>query len=149
MPTEIWRETVDRRQRYRDIRQKMESGEIESINDLITYNLDIRQFAQDVVENCEGPELLYSFWSIITGNQLKTGEGDLNPGITVLDPACGSGAFLFAALNILEPLYEACIEKMSFFLRNGAVKGKRTIRITSNFFQMFLSGFQRFFYLFS
>lgn len=27
--------------------------------------------------------------------------------ITVLDPACGSGAFLFAALNILEPLYDA------------------------------------------
>jgi hypothetical protein len=27
-------------------------------------------------------------------------------GITILDPTCGSGAFLFAALNVLEPLYE-------------------------------------------
>jgi hypothetical protein len=32
--------------------------------------------------------------------------------ITILDPTCGSGAFLFAALNILEPLYEICIQRM-------------------------------------
>ncbi|MGF1541253.1 MAG: hypothetical protein ACFCU5_12515 [Pleurocapsa sp.] len=34
----------------------------------------------------------------------------------ILDPTCGSGAFLFAALNILEPLYEACLERMQIFL---------------------------------
>ena len=68
-----------------------------TINDLITYNLDIRQFAQDVIENCEGPELLRAFWHAIEQ-------------VTVLDPTCGSGAFLFAALNILEPLYEACLD---------------------------------------
>jgi hypothetical protein len=33
-------------------------------------------------------------------------------GITVLDPTCGSGAFLFAALNILKPLYEVCLQRM-------------------------------------
>ena len=32
--------------------------------------------------------------------------------VTILDPTCGSGAFLFAALNILEPLYEVCIDRM-------------------------------------
>ena len=32
--------------------------------------------------------------------------------VTVLDPTCGSGAFLFAALNILETLYEACLDRM-------------------------------------
>ena len=32
--------------------------------------------------------------------------------ISFLDPTCGSGAFLFAAMNILEPLYEVCIERM-------------------------------------
>ena len=36
--------------------------------------------------------------------------------MTVLDPTCGSGAFLFAALNILEPLYEACLERMATFV---------------------------------
>ena len=36
--------------------------------------------------------------------------------MTILDPTCGSGAFLFAALNVLEPLYEACLERMQIFL---------------------------------
>ena len=34
----------------------------------------------------------------------------------ILDPACGSGAFLFAALNVLEPLYDACLERMEAFV---------------------------------
>ncbi len=33
----------------------------------------------------------------------------------MIDPTCGSGAFLFSALNILEPLYDACIDKMYDF----------------------------------
>jgi len=103
LPTEIWREVVARRQRYEEVRAKLAAGEIQSINDLITYNLDIRQFAQDVIENCEGPELLRGFYHAIEQ-------------VTVLDPACGSGAFLFAALNILEPLYEACLDRMWVFL---------------------------------
>ena len=103
LPTEIWREVVARRQRYETVHAKLASGEIHDINDLITYNLNIRQFAQDVIENCEGPELLRAFWKAITE-------------VTILDPTCGSGAFLFAALNILEPLYEACLDRMRVFL---------------------------------
>ncbi len=44
--------------------------------------------------------------------------------ISVLDPTCGSGAFLFAALNILEPLYEACIGRMTGFVETEAGKHK-------------------------
>ena len=40
--------------------------------------------------------------------------------VSVLDPTCGSGAFLFAALNILEPLYTACLEGMRGFLDDHA-----------------------------
>lgn len=103
LPTEIWREVVARRKRYDKVRAKLANGEICNINDLITYNLDIRQFAQDVIQYCEGPELLRAFWHSI--EQIK-----------ILDPTCGSGAFLFAALNILEPLYEACIDRMQAFI---------------------------------
>ena len=103
LPTEIWREVVARRQRHNTVRAKLANGEIDNINDLITYNLNIRQFAQDVIENCEGPELLRAFYKAITE-------------VTVLDPTCGSGAFLFAALNILEPLYEACLDRMQVFV---------------------------------
>ena len=115
LPTEIWRETVSRRQRYEAVRTRLSNGEIEDINALITDNLDISQFAQDVIENCEGPELLRAFWKAI--NQ-----------VTILDPACGSGEFFSAALNILEPLYEACLDRMEVFLDElqYAVKKPRT-----------------------
>ena len=99
LPTEIWREVVARRTRYAEVREKIANGEITSINDLITYNLDIEQFARDVLTLCEGPDLLCAFYDSIER-------------VTVLDPTCGSGAFLFAALNILHPLYEACLVKM-------------------------------------
>lgn len=103
LPTEIWRETVARRQRYEAVRARLAAGEIGDINDFITHNLDIRQFAQDVVEQAEGPDLLVAFWQALTG-------------VSVLDPTCGSGAFLFAALNVLEPLYEAAVGRMREFL---------------------------------
>lgn len=121
LPTEIWREVVARRQRHDTVRSKLANGEIDNINDLITYNLDIRQFAQDVIENCEGPELLRAFWKAITQ-------------LTVLDPTCGSGAFLFAALNILEPLYEACLDRMQVFLDEvGAISKSRPARKYKDF----------------
>ncbi|MCY3895432.1 MAG: Eco57I restriction-modification methylase domain-containing protein [Chloroflexi bacterium] len=103
LPTETWRELVARRQRYEEVWEKLVAGEVHHVNDLITLNLDIRQFAQDVILDCEGPDLLRAFWKAING-------------VSVLDPACGSGAFLFAALNVLEPLYDACLERMEAFL---------------------------------
>ena len=99
LPTETWREHVARRGYYEDIYVKIASGEVTAINDLITYNLDIEQFAEDVIRGTEGPELVRAFWKAITG-------------VSILDPTCGSGAFLFAALNILEPIYTACLEAM-------------------------------------
>lgn len=103
LPTEIWRETVARRQRAEEVRARLAAGEVREINDLITYNLDIQQFAQDVIEGSEGPELVRAFWKTLVD-------------IKVLDPTCGSGAFLFAGLNILEPLYEACLDRMQSFV---------------------------------
>jgi len=112
LPTEIWREVVARRKRYEEVRDKLAAGAIRSLNDLITYNLDIRQFAQDVIETCEGPELLRAFYKAIKS-------------VSVLDPACGSGAFLFAALNILESLYEACLDRMEVFLEELERSGQK------------------------
>ena len=100
LPTETWREHIARRQRYAEVRGKLAAGEVCAINDLITYNLDIEQFAQDVIRTSEGPELVRAFWKAIRN-------------MTVLDPTVGSGAFLFAALNVLEPLYNACLDAMA------------------------------------
>jgi hypothetical protein len=116
LPAETWREYVDRRKRCLGLRQKLENGVIRSINDLITFNLNIRQFAQDVIETSEGPELLRAFWHAIVG-RIPEKSGDIfKSGITILDPTCGSGAFLFAALIILEALYEACLDRMEAFV---------------------------------
>lgn len=112
LPAETWWEVVTRRTRYQEVRAKLAEGTIHDINELITLNLDIRQFAQDVIENCEGPELLRAFWRAIEK-------------VTVLDPTCGSGAFLFAALNILEPLYEACLGRMEAFVADADRSGEK------------------------
>ena len=112
LPTEIWREVVARRQRCEEVRRKLVAGEVREVDDFITLNLDLRQFAQDVIQNCEGPDLLMGFWQAITT-------------ITVLDPTGGSGAFIFAALNILEPLYEACLDRMEAFLAEWGEHGKK------------------------
>lgn len=103
LPTEIYREVIERRKRYADVKAKIENGEITQINDFITYNLNIRQFAQDVIENTTDPDFLRHFYKAINK-------------VTILDPTCGSGAFLFAAMNILEPLYEACLMRMRAFV---------------------------------
>jgi hypothetical protein len=112
LPTEIWREVVARRNRYEEINRKLKNGEVTEINDLITLNLDIRQFAQDVIQNAEGVELLRAFWK-----EIKS--------ISVLDPTVGSGAFLFAALNVLESLYEACLERMEVFVNELELSGEK------------------------
>ena len=115
LPTEIWRETVERRNRYFEVKSKLENGEINSINDFITYNLDIRQFVEDIITNAESPDVVKAFYYTIAGHiGEKSNEKEI-PAISILDPTCGSGAFLFAGLNILEPLYDACIDKMYDF----------------------------------
>ena len=98
LPAETEQEYAARRKRYVEIKARLLAGKIVSINDCITYNLDIRRFAQDVIENCER-DFLHAFYESIEQ-------------MTILDPTCGSGAFLLAALKVLEPLYGGCIERI-------------------------------------
>jgi hypothetical protein len=115
LPTEWWREVVDRRQRYADLRRKIDGGEVQTINDFITLNLDIRAFAQDCLLQTDDPDFLWAFYRALRA-------------LSVLDPTCGSGAFLFAALNILEPLYEACLDRMTAFVEAGDSKNSKNFQ---------------------
>ena len=101
LPNEIWRETIERLQRCDDILNKIISGEITSINDFITYNLDIRNFTADLLVKADNRFVSWFYHALQE--------------VSILDPTCGSGAFLFAAMNILEPLYEICIDRMQEF----------------------------------
>ncbi len=123
LPTETWREHVARRQRCLDIREKLSKGEVNKINDLITLNLDIWQFARDAIINAEGPELVRAFWHTLVGRMPEKSNEQSEPGITILDPTCGSGAFLFAALRILETLYSDCLERMERFIEDSGTGG--------------------------
>ena len=107
LPNEIWRETIERLQRCDDIFDKINRGEITSINDFITYNLDIRTFAADLLAKADNRFVGWFYHALQE--------------ISILDPTCGSGAFLFAAMNILEPLYEICIDRMQEFNQQNPV----------------------------
>ncbi len=105
-PKEIFREVISRRLHYYEVRKKIEHGEITEIRDFITYNLDLRQFVQDVLQKTEDAQLVLEFYKSVKA-------------ISILDPTCGSGAFLFAALSVLEPIYFACVTRMREFVEDG------------------------------
>lgn len=102
LPTEIWRETIERFQRYYEVVDKLQGGKIKSFNDFITFNLNTPKIVYDFLSSTDDPRIIEVFY-----DELRK--------ITILDPTCGSGAFLFAALNLLEPLYEVCISRMEEF----------------------------------
>lgn len=107
LPTEIWREVVARRERYAALRTCLEHGRIRSVNDLVTWNVDLAAIAGDVIATTDDPDALLALWDAIEQ-------------ITVLDPTSGSGAFLFAALNVLQPLYTQCLDRMAVLVRDHA-----------------------------
>ena len=111
LPTEIWRETVERRNRYIELCEKISSGKITTINDFITYNLDIVRFTQDYLQTTNNMKQVLDFYHAMQN-------------VTILDPTCGSGAFLFAAMNILEPLYDICLDRMEEVSDNTAIKAE-------------------------
>lgn len=119
LPNEIWRETIERLQRCDRILAKIKNGEITAINDFITYNLDIRSFIYDLLHNTNNHLLIKHFYKALQN-------------VTILDPTCGSGAFLFAAMNILEPLYEVCIERMQEFNETNKLLFKEELAEITN-----------------
>lgn len=98
-PRETWRQVVARRERYVETREKLAAGDVRDSSDLVTLNLDAKRLILDAIERADDPELVLAIWRAATE-------------ISILDPTCGSGAFLFAALRVLEPVYAACLARM-------------------------------------
>ncbi len=71
----------------------------ERLADFITYNLDLYSFAQDYIIYSKQPSVLLKLFAILRS-------------LTILDPTCGGGAFLFAALPVLERLYQCCLDRL-------------------------------------
>ena len=94
---ERWCDVTHRRDRCSRLRVLLSDNAREwSIDDAITENLDMRELLADYLIQ------------LSTANECDTAFGVLRS-LTVCDPTVGSGAFLFAALEVLDPLYEAVL----------------------------------------
>ena len=97
LPTEKLRETAHRVLAFRDIERRIRSGEIGDVDAAVTANLNLVQLALDWLSKHSSPTTLLTAWQTLAT-------------FKVLDPTCGSGAFLLAAMKVLEELYEAVFE---------------------------------------
>ena len=97
LPTESWFEVFDRRHHYVDLVQGAREGQISSVSDAVTSNIDLETLAIDVIDALDSPDDVATAWAVLTD-------------LKIIDPTCGSGAFLFAALNILHRLYSAVFD---------------------------------------
>ena len=104
---ETWRDVINRREQYAEVKSKI--ARISSVDELVTLNVDVWQLADDAIRTCDDPKVLAAYYQVISG-------------LSILDPTCGSGAFLFAALNILKSLYDACLSRMEFLAAQSADK---------------------------
>ena len=98
LPGETWWETIDRHRHYRELRKRVEKGEIRTVDDAITANLDLRTLITDFLGMLKPIESVESAYRTLQG-------------LTILDPTCGSGAFLFAALDILADCYKTLLDR--------------------------------------
>jgi hypothetical protein len=99
LPMETEREYCMRRVRYTQIYTMLQTGRLHTIHEFITYNLNLHQFALDMIAHCQQPDLLLALYTHLEH-------------MTILDPTCGPGAFLLTALSILETLYTTCLDRM-------------------------------------
>ena len=106
LPTELWREVVARRLRRERLMARMGAGELRCVDDLVTENLNLSRYALDLIARCDSPALLLAMWRALLG-------------LRVLDPTCGAGAFLLAALQTLERLFLACLGRMEAMSEAG------------------------------
>jgi len=103
LPGETWREVVTRRRLLDDVTALLATTRTERLQRLVTWNLNQSLLALDTIQECQQPEVLTALYQ-----SLRT--------LTVLDPTCGSGAFLLASLAQLEPLYTTCLKRMEELL---------------------------------
>jgi hypothetical protein len=91
-------ETEDRLVHGAALARSIAAGAVDGIDALITTNLDATRLLADVVERLDGAGAVAGAWAEVTATR-------------VLDPTCGSGAFLFAALDVLDATYAGLLAR--------------------------------------
>ncbi len=110
LPKETTQEYQLRQQHLTNLVSLLRQGTIQTINAMVTYNLAILRFTVDVISTHQDLELLVTLFT-----ELEQ--------LTILDPTCGSGAFLYAALTTLQTLYMTCLQRMQVLLAVGMRTG--------------------------
>ncbi|WP_174842897.1 Eco57I restriction-modification methylase domain-containing protein [Candidatus Oscillochloris fontis] len=110
LPTETEREHAARRARVGTLVADAQAGKIATINDAVTANLNLEEMLGDLIPRLDATQS-YHLYTALAGDP-ATGKLPLS----ILDPTVGSGAFLFAALRILKPIYEALLDRMDELL---------------------------------
>ncbi len=98
LPGERWCDVTHRRKRHAEQKHLVNTGGLADINDAVTQNLDLAVLMSDYLH------------TLNTASECQTAF-DVLRSLTVCDPTCGSGAFLFAALEVLDPLYESVLDR--------------------------------------
>jgi hypothetical protein len=113
LPDETWVEMFHRRDRIQS--QVVELSELRNfdVNYIIHRNLNAELLLQDAIGKIQSAEAFEAVWKNVER-------------MSVIDPTCGSGAFLFAAMESLEDVYSALISKNSEFEApfNGALASR-------------------------
>ncbi len=94
---ERWCDITHRRERVAALRKKLaDPTRVWSIDDAVTENLDMETLIHDYLTQ------------LVSLQECETAFGVLRS-LTVCDPTVGSGAFLFAAIDVLEPMYTTLV----------------------------------------
>jgi hypothetical protein len=107
LANETWREVLARHDRYHALRAMLAAGHLTTPAALVTHNLDMPQVLATLVQNCDEPDGVLALWHAL---------GELR----VLDPTCGAGAFLLAAMRALEPIYHVCLARLALYPSTAA-----------------------------
>ena len=97
LPGESWWEVEQRRATYTRLIESAKKGDIDGPDEAVSANVDLHSLATAVIDGMDSPADVVSAWLILSN-------------LKIVDPTCGSGAFLFAALKLLLDLYDAIID---------------------------------------
>jgi hypothetical protein len=97
LPGETWWEVEQRRANYTRLVNRAKNGNINNADEAVSHNLDLHSLATAVIDGIDSPADVVTAWRILSA-------------LKIVDPTCGSGAFLFAALKILLDLYDATLD---------------------------------------
>jgi hypothetical protein len=106
LPAENWWEVIDRRDHYEKLVQLLSDGGVVSAADAVSAGLDLRVLVVDHLADLSDMDAVEHAFSCLEE-------------LSVLDPTCGSGAFLFAALELLAELYSTVLERAEELTERG------------------------------